>query len=64
VPKNEVLRRIVELKKNERHAQFKVLHNEELHNFYGSLSVVRIVKCRRLQWAELECWSQGMYTLF
>jgi hypothetical protein len=29
-----------------------MLHNEELHDLYGSSSIVRIAKCGKLQWAE------------
>jgi hypothetical protein len=27
------------------------LHNEELHNLYCSLSIIRIIKSRRMRWA-------------
>jgi hypothetical protein len=28
------------------------LHNEELHNLYSSPSIIRIIKSRRMRWAE------------
>jgi hypothetical protein len=27
------------------------LHNEELHNFYSSPSIIRMIKSRRVRWA-------------
>jgi hypothetical protein len=27
------------------------LHNEELHNFYGSPSIIRMIKSKRIGWA-------------
>jgi len=32
--------------------QFRMLHNEELYVLCGSHSIVRTVKCQRLQWTE------------
>jgi hypothetical protein len=26
------------------------LHNEELHNFYSSPSIIRMIKLRRMRW--------------
>jgi hypothetical protein len=28
-----------------------LLHNEELHNFYSSPSIIRMIKSRRMRWA-------------
>jgi hypothetical protein len=28
------------------------LHNEELHDLYSSPSIIRIIKLRRMKWAE------------
>jgi len=28
------------------------MHNEELHNFYVSPSIIRVIKSRRIRWAE------------
>jgi hypothetical protein len=30
---------------------WRKLHNEELHNLYSSLSIIRIMKSRRMRWA-------------
>jgi hypothetical protein len=27
------------------------LHNEELHNLYASLNIIRVIKSRRIRWA-------------
>jgi hypothetical protein len=29
---------------------WKRLHNEELHNVYGSLSIIRVIKLQRMRW--------------
>jgi hypothetical protein len=31
---------------------WRKLHNEELHNLYSSPSIIRIIKSRRMRWAE------------
>jgi hypothetical protein len=31
---------------------WRKLHNEELHNLYSSISRIRIIKSRRMRWAE------------
>ena len=31
--------------------EWRRLHNEELHSFYGSPKIVRVIKSRRLRWA-------------
>jgi hypothetical protein len=50
---NRVLRRIFEPKRDEVTEGWKKLHNEELHNFCSSLSIItrRIIKARRMRWA-------------
>jgi hypothetical protein len=30
----------------------KKLHNDELHNLYSSSNIVRVIKLRRMRWAE------------
>jgi hypothetical protein len=30
---------------------WRKLHNEELHNLYSSLSIIRMIKSRRMRWA-------------
>jgi hypothetical protein len=31
---------------------WRKLHNEELHNLYSSSSIIRIIKLKRMRWAE------------
>jgi hypothetical protein len=31
---------------------WRKLHNEELHGLYSSPSIVRVIKARRMRWAE------------
>jgi hypothetical protein len=49
---NRVLRRIFEPKRDEVTGDWRKLHNEELHNLYSSLTIIRIIKSRRMRWAE------------
>jgi hypothetical protein len=43
---NRVLRRIFGPKRNEVTGEWRKLHNEELHNLYSSLDIIRQVKSR------------------
>jgi hypothetical protein len=48
---NRVLRRIFGPKRDGVTGGWrKILHNEELHNLYSSLSKIRIIKSRRMRW--------------
>jgi hypothetical protein len=47
--KKRLLRRIFGPKRDEVIGGWRKLHNEELHNFYSSLSVIRIIKSRRMR---------------
>jgi hypothetical protein len=49
---NKVLRRIFEQKRDEVTGYWRKLHNEELHNFYSSPSIIRMVKSRSMRWTE------------
>jgi hypothetical protein len=49
---NRVLRRMFGLKRDEVIGGWRKLHNEELHNLYCSPSIIRIIKSRRMRWAE------------
>jgi hypothetical protein len=51
VSKNRVLRRIFGPKREEvAAANWRRLHNEELHNLYTSPSISRVIKSRRMRW--------------
>jgi hypothetical protein len=55
---NRVLRRMFGSKRDEVTGGWRKLHNEELHNLYSSLNIIRIIKSRRMQWigqGEEEC---------
>jgi hypothetical protein len=49
---NRVLRRIFGPKRDGVTGGFRKLHNEELHNVYSSPNIIRIMKLRRMGWAE------------
>jgi hypothetical protein len=48
---NKVLRRIFGPKRDGVTGGWRKLHNEELHDLYSSLSIIRIIKSRRISWA-------------
>jgi hypothetical protein len=47
---NRVLRRIFGPKREEVAVGWRTLHNEELHNLYASLNIIRATKSRRMRW--------------
>jgi hypothetical protein len=47
-----VLRRIFGPKRDEVTGDWKKLHNEDLHNLYSSPNIIRMIKSRRMRWAE------------
>jgi hypothetical protein len=47
---NRVLRRIFGPKRDEVTGGWRKLHNEELHNLYSSLDIIRMIKSR-MRWA-------------
>jgi hypothetical protein len=47
---NRVLRRIFGPKRDEVTGGWRKLHNEELHNFYSSPCIIRMIKSRRMRW--------------
>jgi hypothetical protein len=49
---NRVLRKIFGPKRNEVIRGWRGLHNEELHNLYGTQSIIRMIKSRRMRVAE------------
>jgi hypothetical protein len=48
---NRVLRRIFGPKRDDVTRDWRKLHNEELHNLYSSLNIIRMYKSRRMRWA-------------
>jgi hypothetical protein len=48
---NRVLRRIFGPHRDEVTGEWRKLHNEELHDLYSSLTIVRMIKLRRMGWA-------------
>jgi hypothetical protein len=56
---NRVLRTIFGPKR-EVDRPWRKLHNDELHNLYSSLIIVRVIKSRRLRWAgHVLCMGEG-----
>jgi hypothetical protein len=51
VSENRVLRRIFGPKRDELTGGWRKLHNEELHNLYCLLSIIRMIKSMRMGWA-------------
>jgi hypothetical protein len=49
---NRVLRRIFGPKRDEVTGDWRKLHNEELLNLYSSPSIIKMIKSRRMRWAE------------
>jgi hypothetical protein len=49
---NRVLRRIFGPKRDEVTGEWRKLHNEELRDLYSSPSIIRIIKSRRMRWAD------------
>ena len=49
---NRVLRRIFGPKRDGVTGEWKELHNEELNDLYSSPNIVRVMKSRRMRWAE------------
>jgi hypothetical protein len=47
-----VLKRMFVPKKDEVVKGWRKLHNEELHDLYSLPSIIRIIKSRRMRWAE------------
>jgi hypothetical protein len=49
---NRVLRKIFGPKRDEVTGEWRKLHNEELHDLYSLPSIIRIIKSRRMRWAD------------
>jgi len=52
VLENRVLRRVFGSKRDEVTGEWRKLHNEELWDLYSLPNIVRVVKSRRMRWAE------------
>jgi hypothetical protein len=48
---NRLLRRIFGQKRDEVTGSWRKLHNEELHNLYSLLNIIRMTKSRRMRWS-------------
>jgi hypothetical protein len=48
---NPLLTKIFRPKRDEVTGKWRKLHNEELRDLYSSLSIIRIIKSRRMRWA-------------
>ena len=49
---NGVLRRIIGPKKDEVIREWRTRHNEELNDLCSSPNIVRVIKSRRMRWAQ------------
>jgi hypothetical protein len=47
-----MLRKIFGPKRDEVTGEWRKLHNEELHHLYSSPCIIRIIKSRRMRWAD------------
>jgi hypothetical protein len=56
---DSVLRKIFGPKREEDRS-WRKLHNDELHNLYSSLNIVRVIKSRKMGWVEhVACMGEG-----
>jgi hypothetical protein len=64
VSDNRVLRNIFGPKREEVTGGWRRLHNEELRNLYVSPNIIRVIKSRRIKWAELVARLKEMRNLY
>jgi hypothetical protein len=56
---NRVFRKIFGPKREE-DGSWRKLHNNELHSLYSSPNIIRVIKSRRMRWAEhMACMGEG-----
>jgi hypothetical protein len=56
---NRVQRKIFGSKREETVGGWRRVHNEELHNFYASPNVIRLIKSRKMRWmGHVACLGQ------
>jgi len=55
-----VLRRIFRPKREEVAGGRRELHNEEFHNLYASLNIIRMIKSRSMRWVDHTACMEGM----
>jgi len=63
---NMVLRRLFEPRRDEVTGEGRRLHNEELNDLYSLPNIVRVIKSRRMGWAEhvaRMCEERGAYRI-
>jgi hypothetical protein len=53
-------------KRDETIGGWRKLHNEELHNWYSSANIIRMIKSRRIRWAghTIRIGRRGTHTGF
>jgi hypothetical protein len=49
---NRVMRRMFGPKRDEVKRERRKLHNKELNNLYSSPNIIRVIKSKRMRWAE------------
>jgi hypothetical protein len=66
VVENRAARKIFRMKRDEVIGGWRKLHNEKLHNFYCSPSIIRMIKSRRMRFAgHVACMGRrGMHVGF
>jgi hypothetical protein len=53
---NRALRGVFGPKRDEVTGEWRKLHNEKLHDLYSSITIVRVIKSRRMRWAGHVAW--------